>query len=275
MKKKRTIITAPKGWNAVNIKELLDSKNLLVALVMRDFKMRFRQTLVGVFWVILQPLMYVMVFTLIMNKVGKIETGEIPYSVFSFIGITLFQLYSRALNEGSNCFITERGIVSKIYFPRLLMPLTSCIGGLFDFSIVLIVLLAYILILGFVPSITILTLPVFVLMALMAALGMSLWLSTLNALYRDVRYIVSFFTQFMLFVTPVFYSLDSVPSNYLWLYAINPLVMPIEGMRWALVGGDIMAHFPVVLTSGILSIVLLISGTHFFRQMENRVVDFL
>lgn len=263
------------GFINLDIREIYDCRHLFFAFVKRDYQMRFRQTLIGMAWVLFQPLMYVLVFNLIMNKIGKVDTGDVPYSLYAFIGICAFQLYSRALNEGSNCFIADKNIITKVYFPRLILPLTTCVSGLLDFSIIFVIALVYAAFTGYTPTVTLMLAPVFVIATLMASLGMSLWLSTLNALYRDVRYIVGFLSQFMLFITPVFYSLKSVPEDYQWIYALNPLVLPIEGLRWSLLGTAPDGDLTVLVTSGIVNIVLFITGLYFFRQMEQRVVDFL
>lgn len=261
-----------RGWPKLRFGELWHYRELLFFLTWRDLKVRYKQTALGVAWAILQPLAAMLVFSLFFGRLAKLPSDGIPYPLFSYSGLVLWTFFSGALVQASNSLISSASLITKVYFPRLLIPLgtvTSALVDLFLSSLLLVGLMAYY---DVVPTARALLVPVFVLMTFATALGVGLWLSALNVQYRDVRYLVPFLTQFWLFATPIVYPSTLLDEPWRTLYGLNPMVGAVEGFRWALVGTD-TSPGPMVLVSAAITLLLLASGAFYFRWRERRFAD--
>ena len=241
-------------------------------LVWRDVKVRYKQTALGVFWAILQPFMIMVVFTVFFGNLAKIPSDGIPYPIFTYVALLPWQLFANSLSGSGNSLVMNQDLIRKVYFPRLLIPCSAVIAGLVDFGMAFIVLLGLMYFYGIVPSIAVLTLPLFIILAIVSSIAVGLWLSALNVQYRDVRHALPFLTQFWLFITPVAYSSTLVPERWRLLYGLNPMAGVVDGFRWALLGqaGDL--GIPM-LVSVVVVILLLAGGLIYFRRMEATFAD--
>jgi lipopolysaccharide transport system permease protein len=265
-------IRPPSGWASIGLKELWEYRELLYFLMWRDIKVRYKQTALGAAWAVIQPFFMMIVFSLFFGRLGKIPSDGIPYPVFVYCALLPWQLFAFALSESSNSLVGNQNLITKVYFPRLVVPISAVLGGLIDFAIAFVILLAMMAYYGIVPGIAIVTLPLFILLAVMTALGVGLWLSALNVQYRDVRYTIGFLTQFWLFATPVAYPSSLVPAKWRALYGLNPMAGVVEGFRWALLGkSDPPGALLVV--SIIAVVLLLVGGLYYFRRMEQTFAD--
>ena len=260
------------SWSSIGLKELWEYRELLYFLVWRDVKVRYKQTALGAAWAIIQPLMMMLVFSLFFGYLAKVPSDGIPYPIFTFCALLPWQLFAHALTESSNSLVANERLITKVYFPRLVVPIAAVLGGMVDFAIAFVILLVMMLYYGIVPTWAIVTLPGFILLAIMTALGVGLWLSALNVQYRDVRYTIGFLIQFWLFATPVAYSSSIVPERWRPLYGLNPMAGVVEGFRWALLGkseppGALLAVSVVVV------ILILVGGLYYFRRMEQEFAD--
>ena len=265
-------IRPPSGWSPVGLRELWAYRELLYFLVWRDIKVRYKQTALGAAWAIIQPFFMMVVFSLFFGKLGGIPSDGIPYPIFVYCALLPWQLFAHALSESSNSLIANERLITKVYFPRLVVPISAVLGGCIDFAIALVVLLGMMAYYGIVPTAAILFLPLLVLFAIATALGVGLWLSALNVQYRDVRYTLGFITQLWLFATPVAYPSSIVPERWRWLYGLNPMAGVVEGFRWALLG---KAEPPGLLIVASISavVLILIGGLYYFRRMEDTFAD--
>jgi lipopolysaccharide transport system permease protein len=261
------------GWVAIDFAELWRYRELIVFYALRDIKVRYKQTLLGIAWAVLQPVLTMVVFSIFFGNLAGVPSDGIPYPLFAYCGLVPWQLFAYALTQSSNRIVEDAQVISKVYFPRLIVPLASVIAGLVDFTIALGTLAAMMLYYGILPGWAILTLPLFTLLAVMAALAVGLWLSALNVRYRDVRYTIPFLAQFWLFVTPVAYSSSLVPPQWQALYGINPMVGVVNGFRWALLG--ITPPDPMLFVSVTATVVLLTGGLFYFRRMEKSFADII
>jgi lipopolysaccharide transport system permease protein len=261
------------GWAAIDFAELWRYRELVIFYAIRDIKVRYRQTLLGASWAILQPVLTMVVFSLFFGHLAGVPSDGIPYPIFAYCGLVPWQLFAYALTQSSNRIVEDAGVITKVYFPRLIVPLASVIAGLVDFAIAFGVLAMMMFYYGVTPGWAMLTLPLFTLLALMAALAVGLWLSALNVRYRDVRYTIPFLTQLWLFVTPVAYSSSLVPLKWQALYGINPMAGVVNGFRWALLGKT--PPGPILFVSVAATAVLLIGGLYFFRRMERSFADII
>lgn len=263
----------PSGrWMSVGLRELWEYRELLYFLIWRDVKVRYKQTALGAAWAILQPLMMMVVFSLFFGYLAGLPSDGIPYPIFTFCALLPWQLFAHALTESSNSLVANERLITKVYFPRLVVPIAAVLGGLVDFAIAFVILLLMMLYYGVVPTWAIVTLPGFILLAIITALGVGLWLSALNVQYRDVRHTMGFLIQFWLFVTPVAYSSSLVPERWRPLYGLNPMVGVVEGFRWALLG---KSEPPGALLGVSVAVVvlLLVGGLYYFRRMEQEFAD--
>lgn len=268
-----TIRAADTAWS-LHWNELWQHRELLFFLVWRDLKVRYKQTVVGVAWAVLQPLAIALSLTLFLGRVVHISTGSLPYPVFAYSGMVLWQLFAQSVTEASNSVTTNERLISKVYFPRLFVPLSAVLSSLFDFLVSLVVLAIFLACFHIIPSFGLILLPVFVLLAALSSLGVGLWLSALNVKYRDVRYTVTFLVQFWFLATPIAYPFSAVPDRWRLVYSLNPMVGAIEGFRWALhdtVGFPLMA----VALSTASAAVLFLSGLYYFRRTEDTFADFI
>jgi lipopolysaccharide transport system permease protein len=265
-------IDPPSSWTSIGFRELWDYRELLYFLIWRDVKVRYKQTALGAAWAVIQPVFMMLVFSLFFGRLGKIPSDGIPYPVFTFCALLPWQLFAHAVGESSISLVGNQNLITKVYFPRLVVPISAVLGGMVDFAIAFVILLLMIFYYGIVPSLAIVTLPAFLLLAIMTALGVGLWLSALNVQYRDVRYTINFLIQFWLFATPVAYPSSLVPERWRALYGLNPMAGVVEGFRWALLGKS-EPPGALLWVSVAVVILLLIGGLYYFRRMEQQFAD--
>src|SRR6266480_3357461 len=232
-----TLRIAPsKGWVSLKLHELWEYRELLYFLIWRDIKVRYKQTALGATWAIIQPFFTMVVFSLFFGRLAKVPSDGIPYPLFSFAALVPWTFFANGLTQSSNSLVGSANLITKVYFPRLTIPIASVLSGIVDFVLAFIVLVGMMLYYRMMPTLNVLWLPLFLLLALVASLGVGLWLSALNVKYRDVRYVVPFITQFWLFVTPIAYPSSLLPEPWRTIYGLNPMVGVVEGFRWALLG---------------------------------------
>lgn len=267
-----TLIRPSRGWVSLKLAELWKYRELLYFLTWRDIKVRYKQTVIGAAWAIIQPFFAMVVFSIFFGQLAKIPSDGIPYPIFTYCALLPWQLFAHALNESSNSLVANQGLITKVYFPRLVIPVAPVLAGLVDFCIAFLVLIGMMLYYGIMPTFAIFTIPLFLILAVATALSVGLWLSALNVEYRDVRYTIPFLTQFWLFATPVAYPSSLVPESWRALYGLNPMAGVVEGFRWALLG---KADGPGALltVSVFVVIILLIGGLYYFQRMERTFAD--
>lgn len=273
-KQEEVIILRPsRGWSALNLSDLWRYRELVYFLTWRDILVRYKQTLLGAGWAILQPLINMVVLSVIFGTFAKMSTEGIPRPIFTFAALLPWGLFSKALSDAGRSILANRSMITKIYFPRLIIPISSVLGGVVDFGIQFIILVLMMLYYSILPPAAVWTLPLFVLLTLTTALGFGLWLSALNALYRDVGHILPVLTQLWLLISPVGYSAQEVvPEQWQVIYALNPMVGVVEGFRWALLGASPPSTIMLVASTAI-SVLLLVSGMYYFRRMERLFAD--
>lgn len=268
-----TMIQATKGWNSLNLKELWEFRELLYFFTWRDIKVRYKQTVLGASWAILQPFFTMVVFSIFFGRLAKMPSDGIPYPLFSYAALVPWTFFSNGISKGSNSLVGGSNLLKKIYFPRMALPISSVLGGVVDFILAFSVLILMMFYYEVYPTANIVWLPLLLLLALVSCLGVSLWLSAMNVQFRDVRYVVPFIVQAWLFATPVVYPASLITDSF-WqsVYAINPMVGVVEGFRWALLGTD-TAPGPLIGISAVVAVLLLISGAFYFRRMERTFAD--
>lgn len=274
-----TIVIEPrKSWLRFEFRELWEYRELLFFLVWRDIKVRYKQTLLGASWAILQPFLTMVVFTIFFGNLAGIASDGLPYPIFSYTALLVWTFVAQGLTQSSQSLVGSANLIRKVYFPRVIIPLSSILAGLVDFALAFLMLLAMMAYFGIWPGVNVVFLPLLLAIALLAALGAGLWLSALNVEYRDVRYVVPFFIQIWLFVTPVIYPASVVTERLeqahlpAWLYGLNPMVGVVEGFRWSLLGVD-TEPWSFIATSAVVSVVLVITGLLYFRHMERTFAD--
>lgn len=268
-----TVIQPRQGWRLIDLRELWRYRDLLFFLAWRDTKVRYKQTVLGTLWAVLQPLLIMVVLTIAFGKFGGLaEHSSVPYPILTFCAAVPWTLFAASLTQAGNSLITNQNLISKVYFPRLLVPLSSIASALLDFAVGLGVLALLMLFYGVTPHWPIVLLPLFVLLTAVTASAAGLWLSALNVEYRDVRYVIPFLTQIWMLASPVGYSSSEVPSGWRTLYGLNPMVGVIEGFRWALLGTAPPA-LGMMLVSTSITIVLLVTGLFYFRRVEETFAD--
>jgi lipopolysaccharide transport system permease protein len=261
------------GLAALNLRDLWQFRELIVFMIWRDIKVRYKQTLLGALWAVIQPVMTMLVFNFLFNNVAKVSSDGIPYPIFSFTALLPWGLFTTALNTASRSLTSNHNMITKTYFPRLVLPMASVLGGLVDFAIAFVILIGMMVYYGVTPSLTALwAVPLFLLLAIISALGVALWLSAINVQYRDVGYALPFITQFWLFITPVAYSSSVISAKWQVLYALNPMAGVVNGFRWALLGSGSGPDMLVAISTGI-SLVILFTGLVYFRNMERTFAD--
>jgi lipopolysaccharide transport system permease protein len=265
-------IEPPRGLFDLHLSELWAYRELLYFFVWRDVKVRYKQTLIGVLWVVIQPLMTMGVFTIFFGRLAKLPSQGLPYPVFYFAALVPWAYFSTALSGCTNIVVSNQQVITKVYFPRLVLPLSAVCSPLIDFCIGLIVMIALTLSFGIRPPATVLFLPVLIVLAVLTALGVGLWTSALNALYRDVTSIIPFAVQFWMLASPVAYPSSLVPQRWRALYGVNPMAGVIDGFRWALTGRG-QPPGPMMFVSGAMVVVLVIGGLIFFQRIEGNVTD--
>jgi lipopolysaccharide transport system permease protein len=267
----RAIIKPSRGVS-LRLEELWAYRELFLFLVWRDIKVRYKQTGIGVAWALLQPLLTVLVFSVFFGHLANVPSGGLPYPIFAFSGLLPWTMFVYALTESSGSVVANQSLVSKVYFPRLIIPIASSLAGVVDFLLGFIVLAAMMAYYDIVPTVAVVTLPLFVALAMATALAVGLWLSALNVRYRDVRYVVPFLTQIWLFLTPIAYSISIVPEKWRVIYGLNPMAGVVEGFRWALLGGA-SGFGPLLAVSACVVILGLVGGAYYFRGMERTFAD--
>jgi len=273
-------IKPTRGWSALNLMELWRYRELVYFLIWRDIKVRYKQTALGAAWAIIQPFFTMVVFTIFFGRLAKVPSDNVPYPIFSYTALLPWGMFTKALTDAGRSLISNRTMITKVYFPRLAIPLASVMSGIVDFAIAFVVLVGMMLYYNLLPGITyqvsitanILLLPLFILLALITALGVGLWLSALNVIYRDINYILPFLTQFWLFITPIAYPSSMIPERWRLIYALNPMTGVFEGFRWVLLG-TATAPGPMLAVSTAISLLILISGLFYFRRMERTFAD--
>jgi lipopolysaccharide transport system permease protein len=266
-------IEASRGWDLRGLAELWTYRELLYFLVWRDVKVRYKQTILGVGWAVIQPVMAMGVFTIFFGRLAHLPSDDLPYPVFSLAGLVPWTYFAAAVTSGAGSLASYQHIISKVYFPRLLIPLAAVLTPLIDFAVAFVVLAAVVAWYGIAPGGGILWLPLLLLLAVATAVAASLWLSALSVRYRDVRYVVPFAMQLWLFATPVAYPASLVPARWRALYGLNPMAGTVEGFRWALAGGPSPGMMTVV--SGVAVLFALVTGILYFRRAERTFADIM
>lgn len=267
-----TRIEPTKGWVSLKLGELWAYRELLFYFVWRDIKVRYKQTVLGASWAVIQPVFTMVIFSLFFGRLAQVPSDGLPYPIFSFTALVPWTFFANALTLASNSLVTNANMLKKIYFPRPAIPIATVLAGLVDFALAFIVLLGMMAFYRIAPTINVLWLPFFLLLAVCTAMGGGFWLSALNVQFRDVRYAVPFIIQAWLFATPIAYPSSIVPEAWQPIYALNPMVGVVEGFRWALLGTD-TAPGLMIIVSSLVSVLLLVSGFFYFRRMERSFAD--
>lgn len=256
----------------LNLRELWDYRELLMFLTWRDIKVRYRQTVLGAAWAILQPLTAMVIFSIVFGQLAKLPSDGIPYPIFTFTALLPWNLFSGALTRATASLVSSSNLLSKVYFPRVIIPLSASLGALVDFGFSFLILLGMMVWYGIVPTSRLFILPFLLVLAFLAAFGIGLWLSALNVRYRDVNYIIPFVVQVWLYASPVAYSSTLIPAQWQWLYGLNPMVGVIEGFRWALLGTS-WEPGGLILLSTLIVLFVLLTGLFYFHRMEDTFAD--
>jgi len=266
------IVTPSRGWRSLELGELWKYRELLYFLTWRDIRVRYKQTVLGAAWAILQPLLTMILFSVIFGYFAGLPSQGIPYPIFTYTALLPWGFFAYVLTQSSSSLVSDKNLITKIYFPRLVIPLSSITSALFDFLIAFPLWLVMMWIFHIPLTWRLVTLPLFILFALVTAISVGLWLSALNVQYRDVRYTLPFLTQFWMYATPIAYSSTIVPERWQWLYSLNPMTGVVEGFRWALLGTESPLGLPILI-SVVVVVVLLIGGVMYFKHMEDSFAD--
>jgi len=267
-----TVMRPSRGWISLNLRDLWEYRELLYFLTWRDIKVRYKQTVLGAAWAIIQPFFTMVVFSLFFGKLAKVPSDDIPYPIFSYTALVPWTFFANGLSQSASSLVASANLIKKVYFPRLVVPISSVISGGVDFVLAFVVLLGMMLFYGIVPTAAVLWLPLLLLLALVTSLGVGLWLTAMNVQFRDVRYAVPFLVQAWMFATPIAYPSSLLDEPWRTLYGINPMAGVVEGFRWALLGTE-TAPGPIILVSALVAVGLLISGAFYFRRMEKTFAD--
>ncbi len=271
IQERTTIIRPAIGWHFLNINELIEYRDLLYFLIWRDIKVLYAQTIMGFSWAILQPLIQIVLFTIIFGKVANLPTDGVPYFLFSTVAIIPWTYMSTAMSDSSLSLVTNQTMLGKVYFPRVIYPLTSIFSKLLDFVISVLIIVAVLAYYRIVPGMNLLYLPLFVVFMIIVPLGVGLWLSSLAIRFRDVKFAMQFVIRMLMYTAPVIYAVSSIPDEYKFIYSLNPLVGVIEGFRVCLLGGVLDWHF--IIPSLITAMVILVTGALYFKHTEHYFVD--
>ena len=270
----RTRRQPSKGWAWPKFRELWEYRELVYFFAWRDIKVRYKQTVLGALWAIIQPFFTMVIFSLFFGRLAKVPSDGLPYPIFSYAALVPWTFFANALTQASNSLVLSSNMIKKIYFPRLALPIATMLAGVIDFAIAFIVLLGMMLFYGLVPTLNIVWLPFFLLLALVTSLGVGLWLAAMNVQFRDVHYTIPFLTQAWLFMTPIAYPSSLLSEPWRTLYGLNPMAGVVEGFRWALLGTD-TAPGPMTIVSAVVALALFVSGAFYFRRMEQSFADVL
>jgi lipopolysaccharide transport system permease protein len=265
-------IRPQRGWQQVNLLEVWHHRELFYFLCWRDIKVRYKQTVLGATWAIIQPFMTMVVFSLFFGKLGKMPSDGIPYPLFVYTALVPWTFFANGLAQSSNSLVQNAAMLKKVYFPRLIIPISNVISGTVDFLFAFVVLVAMMLYYGIFPTLNVVWLPLLLLLEISTALGIGLWLSAMNVQFRDIRYVLPFVTQFWLFATPIAYPSSLLSEPWRTIYGLNPMVGVVEGFRWALLGSH-TAPGPMIAMSALVAVSLLVTGAFYFRRMERTFAD--
>lgn len=270
-----TILIRPtRGWTALNLGDLWRYRELIFFLTWRDIKVRYKQTALGVGWAILTPIIQMVVFSVIFGNIAQLDSEGFPYTIFTYVALLPWQLFSKAMSDAGRSLVSNRSMLTKIYFPRLVIPLSTIVSGLVDFAIAFVVLIGMLVYYDITPGPAIWTLPLFILLTLITALGVGLWFSAMNVHYRDIGYVLPFLSEVWKYLTPVAYSAQYVSGPWQFVYALNPMAGVVQGFRWAILGTDLGPNAALTLgISSAVSLFVLISGLFYFRRMERTFAD--
>jgi lipopolysaccharide transport system permease protein len=267
-----TVIEPSRGWVRLKLGEVWEYRELLYFLTWREIKVRYKQTALGAAWAIIQPLFTMLIFSLFFGRLAKVPSDRIPYPLFCMAGLVPWTFFANGLAQSSNSLVTSSNLISKVYFPRLTIPLSAVLSGSVDFAISFGLLVVMMVLYHQAPPLRCVYLPLFFLLAFVTALGVGLWMSALNVEYRDVRYTIPFLTQFWMFATPIAYPSSLLHEPWRAVYGLNPMVGVVEGFRWALIGTD-TAPGPMIVASSFMAVIILIGGAFYFRRMEKTFAD--
>ncbi len=270
------VIEPTRGWVSLRVMEIWQYRELLFFLIWRDLKVRYKQTALGISWIVLQPVLSVAIFSVIFGYLLKVPSYGIPYPVFAYAALLPWNYFANSLSQSSTSLVDSANLITKIYFPRMLIPMTAVVSGLVDFVISFLVLTVLMMVYGFFPSVTVVFLPLFLILAAFTSLGFSLWLSALNIQYRDVKYLVPFLLQVWFYATPIIYGTELIPERFRFVLNINPMVLVVEGFRWALLQGQSNGYSITGLSIGISSattILVFFSGLIYFHRTERTFAD--
>jgi lipopolysaccharide transport system permease protein len=267
-----TLIRPSRGWISLRLQEVWKYRELLYFLIWRDIKVRYKQTIIGAAWAIIQPFFTMVVFSLFFGWLAKIPSDGIPYPIFSYAALVPWMFFANGLSQSSDSLVGSANLIKKVYFPRLAIPTAAVLSGIVDFVLAFSVLLGMMFFYGIIPTWNIVWLPAFLILTLMTSLGVGLWFSAMNVQFRDVRYTVPFLTQFWLFSTPIAYPSSLLSESWRTVYAINPMVGVVEGFRWALLGTNTTPG-PIIIVSSMAAFMVLVSGAFYFRRMEKTFAD--
>jgi lipopolysaccharide transport system permease protein len=265
-------IQPSRGWVSLQLRDVWAYRELLYFLTWRDIKVRYKQTVLGAAWAIIQPFFTMVVFSLFFGKLARVPSDDIPYPIFSYAALVPWTFFANGLSQSSTSLVASANLIQKVYFPRLVVPISAVISGGMDFVLSFVVLLGMMLFYGTVPTAAVVWLPLLLLLALVTSLGVGLWLTAMNVQFRDVRYAVPFLVQAWMFATPIAYPSSLLDEPWRTLYGINPMAGVVEGFRWALLGTQ-TAPGPIILVSALVAVGLLISGAFYFRRMEKTFAD--
>jgi lipopolysaccharide transport system permease protein len=266
------VIKPSRGWVSLGLRELWAYRELLYFLVWRDIKVRYKQTILGAAWAIIQPLFTMVIFSIFFGALAQIPSDGIPYPIFSYAALVPWTFFANGLRHSSASLVGSASLINKVYFPRLVIPISTVLAGIVDFLLAFAVLILMMWFYGSVPTLAILWLPLLLLLALVTALGVGLWLTAMNVQFRDIAYLVPFLVQAWMFATPIAYPSSLLSEPWRTLYGINPMVGVVEGFRWALLGTD-TAPGPVIFVSALVAVLILVSGLFYFRRMERSFAD--
>jgi lipopolysaccharide transport system permease protein len=267
-----TIIEPRKGWVPLNLKALWRYRELLYFLTWRDVKVRYKQTALGAAWAVIQPMMTMVIFTVVFGRFARVPSDGVPYPIFSYCALLPWTFFAYAMGQSAHSLVGNANLISKVYFPRLVIPIAASLAGLMDFAIAFVVLLGMMVFYHVIPTVAVATLPLFLLLALGAALAVGIWLSALNVQYRDVRYTIPFLTQIWLYATPIAYPAGLIHGTLHLIFALNPMTGVVEGFRWAILGKSGLDGASLAISSAV-TVVALIGGLYYFRRMEQRFAD--
>ncbi len=270
-----TILLRPtRGWSALNLGDLWRYRELIFFLTWRDIKVRYKQTVLGAAWAIIRPVISMIVYALIFGQLANLDSEGVPYTIFTYVALLPWQLFSKAMNDTGRSMVSNRNMITKIYFPRLVIPISTVLSGLVDFLIAFVVLIGMMVYYKISLTTAIWTLPLFLLLTLISALGIGLWFSSLNVLYRDVGYMLPFLTEVWKYLTPVAYSAQYITGTWKVIYSLNPMAGVVQGFRWALLGIELDASAPLTMSISVgVSILVLVTGLFYFRRMERTFAD--